>query len=252
MTAALYVTKPEIPKQERFVRTEIGGFVQWFSIDAIGGATPTTVSQAVSEVWTHIETVSLTSPTFKHDEFESAKTLIGMQQEGIRKIAAKLDIKAITDGSRENRLNQSTLEFEDFINFTLWVEENRGRTELDLEGRGLSHLPPQIGLLSKLTLLNLKGNNLERLPPELANLTHLQQFYLDDNPLAECPDLTSFKELCEVKLNRTTLATFPRDLDALPCLKRVELRENFLTEVPDWVRARPELADLDGNTELFP
>ena len=54
-----------------------------------------------------------------------------------------------------------------------------GATGLDLSGKGLTYLPPEIGQLTGLTSLILPENQLTVLPPEIRYLTRLT--YLDLN-----------------------------------------------------------------------
>ncbi|MEH2329353.1 leucine-rich repeat domain-containing protein, partial [Nostoc sp.] len=48
------------------------------------------------------------------------------------------------------------------------------KTQLDLSGKGLTTLPPEIGQLTNLQYLNLNSNQLSSLPPEIVQLTNLQ------------------------------------------------------------------------------
>ena len=47
------------------------------------------------------------------------------------------------------------------------------KLDLDLEGLGLTRLPPEIGQLANLTTLYLDNNQLSTLPPEITQLANL-------------------------------------------------------------------------------
>jgi Leucine rich repeat len=57
--------------------------------------------------------------------------------------------------------------------------------KLNLQKRGLTALPPEIGQLTSLRRLDLRGNQLTALPPEIGQLTSLQMLWLDQNLLTE-------------------------------------------------------------------
>ena len=66
-------------------------------------------------------------------------------------------------------------------------------TELDLESRHLTHLPPHIGRLKALQYLNLHHNNLTVLPDEIKSLTNLATLHLNGNPLSP----QNVKDICQ-------------------------------------------------------
>src|SRR2546425_92775 len=57
------------------------------------------------------------------------------------------------------------------------------QSRLDLNGLGLTTLPPEIGQLTALTALYLHDNQLTTLPPEIGQLTALLALAISDNPL---------------------------------------------------------------------
>jgi hypothetical protein len=65
--------------------------------------------------------------------------------------------------------------------------DNLNVTKLSLIGDGLTRLPPEIGLLSKLTTLELGSNKLTTLPPEIAQLSNLTELDLSHNLLTTLP-----------------------------------------------------------------
>ena len=62
---------------------------------------------------------------------------------------------------------------------------DEGRTTLDLSGKGLECLPPEIGNLTSLTELNLESNDLTELPPEIKKLVDRGVVRLSGNPLKD-------------------------------------------------------------------
>lgn len=58
---------------------------------------------------------------------------------------------------------------------------------LDLMGRGLTEIPPEIGQLTQLERLDLSDNRLSSLPPEIARLTNLVRLDLRYNPFLPIP-----------------------------------------------------------------
>ena len=59
---------------------------------------------------------------------------------------------------------------------------------LDVSHNPLGTLPPEIGMLAKLTVMHLSNTRLEALPAEIGNLANLAELDLTQNPLADLPD----------------------------------------------------------------
>ncbi len=91
----------------------------------------------------------------------------------------------------------------------LYIGERRMRAgfilvmpfQLNLEGLGLTHLPPQIGLIKSMTLLNLNNNQLASLPPEMKSLTQLMNLSLRGNPLSA----ENVKDICMALISLNTV-----------------------------------------------
>lgn len=99
----------------------------------------------------------------------------------------------------------------------------------------LIELPGAIGEMRYLTSLNLTGNNLELTPPTsrmLSNLSALVTLDLRSNPLGAAPDVSGMPNLVELNLSNTQIEQWPSGLTALTGLRRVDLSENRLQEVP--------------------
>jgi internalin A len=129
-------------------------------------------------------------------------------------------------------------------------------TVLDLEGRGLQELPPQVFALTNLEKLNLNDNNLTSLPPEIcqlhnltdlyvrrnkiqglsgaiAHLTQLERLHLGDNQLAELPgEISDLTRLVSLDLKNNQLQELPPGIAKLKELKKLDLRGNPLLSIP--------------------
>jgi internalin A len=92
-----------------------------------------------------------------------------------------------------------------------------GREALDLSGRGISELPPEIGQLTNLTSLDLgdpwdeeNKNQLTELPDEIGQLANLQMLALSGNQLTTLPEsIAQLANLQKLDLWSNELTTLP-------------------------------------------
>jgi Leucine-rich repeat (LRR) protein len=84
-------------------------------------------------------------------------------------------------------------------------------TGLGLTNKGLTLLPSQISLLTKLTFLWLDANRLSTLPKEIGNCTNLEFLLVSRNNLAE----------------------LPKEIGRLARLRGLDIGSNLLTSLPD-------------------
>ena len=150
---------------------------------------------------------------------------------------------------------------------------NEGWKELDLSGKGLTELPPEIGKLTQLETLILGtwakekkgsqgikgyevignrivplivGNRLQSLPPELANLVNLRKLDISGNPWEKIPDvITQLRHLEQLTLIRLDLNEFPELITQLVNLTQLYLSDNQLTQVPESITKLVNLTQLD-------
>jgi internalin A len=117
-------------------------------------------------------------------------------------------------------------------------------THLDLSGLGLTHVPPEIGLLSALTELRLQRNQLTSLPPEIGQLAAMTVLDLADNQLTDLPqEIGQLEELTRLQLQRNQLTGLPPEIGQLSSLARLPLHSNLLTAIP---REISKLSALTG------
>jgi Leucine-rich repeat (LRR) protein len=63
----------------------------------------------------------------------------------------------------------------------------RNTVELDLSGKGLTSLPPELFRLTSLSYLDLHDNQIDTLPPEIGQLINLEVLNLGCNAIASLP-----------------------------------------------------------------
>ena len=129
--------------------------------------------------------------------------------------------------------------------------------DIDLSGKGLTELPPEIGQLTRLTRLDLSNNQLTALPPEIGQLTNLQSLDLSNNQLTTLPsEISRLINLRWLRLNHNELAMLPPEILQFTNLEQLYLGYNGFFAFPLEVLKLTNLTLLDlwstGLTELPP
>ncbi len=107
-----------------------------------------------------------------------------------------------------------------------------GDTVLDLVGLGLTALPPEIGQLTKVTVLYLSNNRLSTLSPEIGQLTALTVLSLENNQLSTLPpEIGKLLKLKFLLLGHNALKELPEELRQLK-LTNLQLGGNELLGLP--------------------
>ena len=91
--------------------------------------------------------------------------------------------------------------------------------------------------------LNLDRNQLTNVDA-VASLTGLKWLRLNENRLAALPDLSGLKKLRRVYLRNNKFTQVPETLKNLPELTDIDISWNDVTEVPDWLAKREGLENL--------
>jgi len=116
----------------------------------------------------------------------------------------------------------------------------------DENGNRLTKLPDEIGQLTSLQFLNISGNRLMALPESIGQLTNLQALYLSGNRLTELPEsigqLTSLQAL---NLSGNQLILAPNSIGQLAHLKTLIFSGNQLTVLPNSIDQLTGLQILD-------
>lgn len=118
-------------------------------------------------------------------------------------------------------------------------------TILSCCGTQLAELPAEIGQLTNLTKLELIRNQLKALPPEIGRLANLKDLHLEGNHLpALPPEVGRLSHLNDLRLDGNQLNALPAELGRLANLTRLGLTGNRLTVLP------AEIGELVKLTEL--
>ena len=92
--------------------------------------------------------------------------------------------------------------------------------------------------------LNLDRNELETLPTEIAALEGLKWLRLNDNRLSELPALDQLRNLRRIYLRGNRFTAVPEALKNLPSLTDIDLSQNQIAEVPAWLAEKRGLENL--------
>lgn len=128
-----------------------------------------------------------------------------------------------------------------------FIEEKRRQGDLwvDLSGKGLTDLPPNIGSLFRLLHLDLSDNQLSKLPPAICRLVNLKTLNLGNNRLKELPgDIGSLSKLTKLNLSNNQLSALPASLSTLSSLTSLNLGGNRFDRYPVEVDQLTELQSL--------
>ncbi|UII69904.1 hypothetical protein LVW35_19855 [Pseudomonas sp. HN11] len=113
---------------------------------------------------------------------------------------------------------------------------------LNLARNRISRLPQVLLEMPQLEFLCLADNALqltEYSRATLAKMTSLQVLNLNNNPLLDEPDVSGMFVLRELMLRNCRLKAFPKGVSRLIYLESLDLRENEIRELPEWLFQMP-------------
>ncbi|MGL6000457.1 MAG: NEL-type E3 ubiquitin ligase domain-containing protein [Pseudomonas proteolytica] len=135
-----------------------------------------------------------------------------------------------------------------------FLKHFKGLHSLELTGNELTRLPEVLSHMPGLQRLYLNDNRLqltEYMRAKLADMRGLRVLNLSDNPLIDPPQVSRIFELRHLSLSNCRLKELPSGLSRIPYLENVDLRDNDIVELPDWLftqsRQRAEIINLRHN-----
>lgn len=126
---------------------------------------------------------------------------------------------------------------------------------LDLGRNNISRLPEVLSHMAGLKRLMLPSNGLSLTGYTLQKLAAMRKLVtldLSGNALGVTPDVGQMLDLVNLKLCATHLSELPVGLRRLPNLDFIDLRENAITELPDWLFETPRSFAEKINLRLNP
>ncbi|WP_421557958.1 NEL-type E3 ubiquitin ligase domain-containing protein [Pseudomonas canadensis] len=131
----------------------------------------------------------------------------------------------------------------------------KGLRRLELGRNNLTRLPEVFSLMPDLESLSLPHNQLqlsEYTRLKLAGMVTLRRLDLSHNPLQVGLDVTRMQGLHTLLLQDTRTVDVPVGLERLAFLDQVDLRDNWITVLPDWLytasRNYSQALNLGGNS----
>ncbi|KXJ12812.1 leucine-rich repeat-containing protein 40 [Exaiptasia diaphana] len=123
---------------------------------------------------------------------------------------------------------------------------------LNLSNNCVETLPVGIGSVKLLEDLNLSNNKLTSLPQELGNSNSLKRLDCRQNMIESFPCLSKCTSLKELYLGNNRISKIDSsDLNGLPCLSILDLRDNKIDIIPDEITVLSELERIDlSNNEI--
>ncbi|WP_415761841.1 NEL-type E3 ubiquitin ligase domain-containing protein [Pseudomonas sp. CP4] len=109
---------------------------------------------------------------------------------------------------------------------------------LELDNNSVTRLPEMLSYMPNLQRLSLANNQLQLTEPTLAKLkrmTTLHYLNLNGNPLGATPDVSAMRDLRRLLLRETGLREMPVGLKNLPSAEWMDLRNNQIKDLPDWL-----------------
>ncbi len=123
-----------------------------------------------------------------------------------------------------------------------FLKHFKGIKHLNLAGNQVTRLPHVLSQMPRLEYLCLADNALqlnEYSRTTLAGLRSLQVLNLSNNPLVEAPDVSHMFMLQDLIVRNCRLKEFPKGVSRLPYLEGLDLRENNISVLPEWLFQMP-------------
>jgi Leucine-rich repeat (LRR) protein len=120
---------------------------------------------------------------------------------------------------------------------------------LHVNNTRIRHLPSSIGHLRNLRTLDVSHNDLVDLPDSIGRLAQLTNFSATHNRLTKLPaSMQQLRKLTRLQFQENRLTDLP-SLEQSESLSLVNVRNNNMSAIPDWLPSMPKLImfDVSGN-----
>ncbi|WP_409316534.1 NEL-type E3 ubiquitin ligase domain-containing protein [Pseudomonas sp. KCJK9016] len=170
---------------------------------------------------------------FQRDEFE--RLVYGLNLDGMR--GGKLPI--LPAGLTFDHVSYLSLQNMQLENDVVYFLKAFKQVEsLSLDSNQLTRLPEVISHMPNLKHLSLENNRIQLTEHTLVTLSRLrtlQSLNLNGNRLGATVDVGKLFDLNHLCLRNTRATELPKGLRFLPNLKRVDLRDNDIRDLPHWL-----------------
>jgi internalin A len=179
--------------------------------------------------------------------------------EALNKEVRKSNVQEIFEIELETRDGYGILHLIEQAVRAKWIK-------LDLSGKGLKELPPEIGRLTDLEELvldsmptqhpgkssRMKYNEIQKLPSEIGKLTKLQNLSIRGNRLINLPQsIEGLVNLEVLNISGNSLTSLPETIGQLFKLKSLDASSNKLANVPDTIQHTTALKSLKLNNNAL-
>ncbi len=117
-------------------------------------------------------------------------------------------------------------------------------TVLEISGKFLSTIPPEIGDLVELKHLDLSSNSIVSLPPDIEQLTNLNTLIINNNLLEVLPDGLRNVNLTKIDLSNNRITSLPTNINVTH-LENLNLASNNIRVLPADFKYLSRLVDFD-------
>jgi Leucine-rich repeat (LRR) protein len=123
---------------------------------------------------------------------------------------------------------------------------------LELKGKKLKTIPPDVYKYHNLVVLDLGRNKIRVVPDSIGQLSRLEELDLSGNKIDSLPpSIGNLTNLRKLALNRTVITALPPEIGNLANLEEIELWDNELRDLPDEIRNLKKLRKLELRGILF-
>ncbi|AZE56482.1 hypothetical protein C4K03_4344 [Pseudomonas synxantha] len=161
-------------------------------------------------------------------------SLDGMLHEPLPTLPGSVEFPHLRALSLEN------LELDDRVAY--FLKHFKQLKSLDLSYNKITRMPEVLSLMPQLEYLRMTDNALkldDYSRARLAGMRSLQVLTLNNNALVDSPDFSQLRVLTELRLRNCRLKEFPKGVSRLPFLESLDVSDNDISVLPEWLFEAP-------------